>query len=257
MRVGLIGPMSGLPDDNYPAFHDATGALRRAGYSVYSPAEIPRTPEDREMSLRMGADYRKTPEYAALLERTTERLLGCDVAATLPDWATSGGAIREVNAMEGAGIRVEPVEHWLARPVKPPIMLFTGDIDCWPSKAYPGDAGYDLYVAERTVVPYGSFKDIPLGISVELPFGVWAMLTGRSSTIRTRRLLVVQGILDNGFRGPLFAAVQNMDEQAVTVERGERIAQLIPFGLIDLHIEQADSLGVSDRGKSAFGSTGR
>ena len=41
MRVYLCGPMTGLPDNNYPAFHAMAAELRAAGYEVENPAENP------------------------------------------------------------------------------------------------------------------------------------------------------------------------------------------------------------------------
>jgi dUTP pyrophosphatase len=135
---------------------------------------------------------------------------------------------------------------------------WTGDEKWTPKQGYPGDAGYDLFVAQDTVVPLRGFADVDCGISIELPPGTWAMITGRSSTIRRRRIHVVNGIIDNGYRGPLFAACQNMDDASITLNAGERIAQLIPFPLVSerLHLERVAALAASDRGTSAFGSTG-
>ena len=94
-------------------------------------------------------------------------------------------------------------------------------------RAYQADAGIDLYVQaseERAVVEGrgftgawvigpGEFVDLPLGVSVRLPEGHWGMLTGRSSTLRQRGLLVNQGIIDNGYTGPLFAGVWNLTQE--------------------------------------------
>lgn len=137
-------------------------------------------------------------------------------------------------------------------------LKWTGDEMCAPVRNYTGDAGFDLVVSEDTFVPMGEFRDVPLGISVELPEGVWAMLTGRSSTLRRRGLLVTMGIIDNGYRGPLYAGCQNVSQAAQRVLRGERIAQLIPYRLEspDLGLTRVDELGESDRGQSGFGSTG-
>jgi dUTP pyrophosphatase len=133
-----------------------------------------------------------------------------------------------------------------------------------PTKAHEGDAGFDLYVAPsrmrsgRWVVPAGEFMDIDCGISIELPAGVWAMITGRSSTLRKRKLLVAVGIIDQGYRGPLFAGVQNLTRNPIVVEPDERLAQLIPFPLVaaTLDLVQVEELGDSDRGVRGFGSTG-
>lgn len=127
-----------------------------------------------------------------------------------------------------------------------------------PTRAYDGDAGYDLYVHADTVIEGRSFCDVDLGVAVQFPTGVWSMLTGRSSTLRQRGLLVTQGIIDCGYRGPLFAGVYNLGEQEVRLQAGERIAQLIPFLHMGeaWHIREVDALDESDRGQRGFGSTG-
>lgn len=130
-----------------------------------------------------------------------------------------------------------------------------------PERTYAGDAGFDLYVAEETAVHPGEFVDIPLGVSVGFPAGVWGRITGRSSTLRSTGLLVNEGIIDNGYNGPLFAGVRNLTDKTVFVEEGDRIAQLILHDnvsarfeavAVDGHEESADG-----RGLAGFGSSGR
>lgn len=60
--VYLSGPMTGLPDFNYPAFHDAAQRLRSIGHRVESPAENPPparrhtlAPPPRDQQIRTGA----------------------------------------------------------------------------------------------------------------------------------------------------------------------------------------------------------
>lgn len=127
-----------------------------------------------------------------------------------------------------------------------------------PSRQYPGDAGFDLVVSESTMIQPGEFVDIPCSIAVEFPEGMWSMLVGRSSTLRKRGLLVNMGIIDAGYRGPLYAGAWNMTDEPVTVRRGERIAQLIPMPLTaaGLEVERVKALSDSDRGDQGFGSTG-
>lgn len=137
-------------------------------------------------------------------------------------------------------------------------LRWTGDVDLRPKQAMPGDAGLDLTVAEAAVIEPGTFADVDLGVSVELPEGVWAMLTGRSSTIRKRGLLVAQGVIDQGYRGPLYAGVWNLTQSLRRLERGDRVAQLIPMPLVADSVVplRVTELGESERGTQGFGSTG-
>lgn len=127
-----------------------------------------------------------------------------------------------------------------------------------PRRGYDDDAGLDLIVNEAVVVHPGQFADISCGVSVELPEWSFGMLTGRSSTLRKRGLLVNQGIIDAGYRGPLFAGVWNLTDQPVKVEAGERVAQLILLenGTRRVQVQQVKSLAEGSRGSNGFGSTG-
>lgn len=130
--------------------------------------------------------------------------------------------------------------------------------DLLPTRAYPTDAGLDLYVSEQTVVPAGGYADVPAGISVELADHQWGLVTGRSSALRKRSLLIHSGIIDSGYRGPLFAGAFNLSGEDVTLEPGERVAQLIVMHnatrLVDPMLVQA--LNPSPRGTNGFGSSG-
>lgn len=127
-----------------------------------------------------------------------------------------------------------------------------------PSRGYPDDAGIDLYVAVDTVIPPGEFVDVPSGVKVEMPPDVWGMLTGRSSTLRKKGLMVNQGVIDPGYRGELYSGVWNLTRDEVKVAAGERIAQLILIGnATRLHrLVEVAGLSPSDRGTNGFGSTG-
>jgi dUTP pyrophosphatase len=124
-----------------------------------------------------------------------------------------------------------------------------------PSRHYSGDAGLDLYTSERTIVWPGKFAMVPTNIQVALPHGTWCMLTGRSST-RNRGLAVMNGIIDNGYRGELFSTVLNTTEDALAIEVGERLVQLIVFNLMTPELVETPVLPDGERGDKGFGSTG-
>ncbi len=128
-----------------------------------------------------------------------------------------------------------------------------------PHRAHHDDAGLDLYVHQDTEIPPGEIRDIDLGISIKTPQNTWALLTGRSSTLRNRGLLISQGIIDTGYTGPLYATAHNLTRNTVEILAGERIAQLIilPNLTQTIQLQQTDQLEQTDRGTGGFGSTGK
>lgn len=252
MKIYIAGPVSGQPDGNRPLFDETARRLRAAGHSVINPVEAT-SPEDDQHGPG-------TPRYEEIMRQCFTDVESCDAICTLTGWQASVGAVEEVRLAERLGKRKGNVDDFVDGDplvVGSGNLKWMGDPECEPERGYDGDAGFDLYVSEDTTVPFGKFVDVPLGISVELPPGTWAMLTGRSSTIRRRGLLVTQGIIDNGYRGPLYAGVQNLNDTTVRLERGERIAQLILFPLIVPMLEgPLPHLSPSDRGHNGFGSSG-
>lgn len=128
-----------------------------------------------------------------------------------------------------------------------------------PTRAHDTDAGADLYCSETVVIPAGEFMDVPTAVHCKLPNMSWGLLTGRSSTLRTKGLLVYQGVIDQGYIGELFAGVQNLKPFDVVVERGSRLAQLIAVPLMGplkpVEVDRA-ALGSTTRGQAGFGSSG-
>jgi dUTP pyrophosphatase len=201
------------------------------------------------------------PSIGAPMEILTAHQLGKPVAV----WGQ--GSSMQLRAMripefdwdQGPGLALTWLNQvTLIEPPRGPVLKWSGDPECEPRRGYEGDAGWDLYVEKDMRIPVGGFADVPNGISVEMPPGMWALVTGRSSTIRKRGLLVVNGIIDNGYRGPIFSAVQNLGDKPVDVKRGERLAQMIPFRLASQGgtFERVAELSAHERGLSAFGSTG-
>lgn len=141
-----------------------------------------------------------------------------------------------------------------------PLKFKVGPAGQLPTRAYPDDAGFDLYVSETVTVPVDGYADVPTDVSMELPAGVWALIIGRSSTIRTKRLLVTHAVIDTGWRGDLFAAVQNVGRNSVTLAPGERVAQLVLFANVALGYEpvHVDTLSphLYGRNTHGFGSSG-
>lgn len=125
-----------------------------------------------------------------------------------------------------------------------------------PSFAYPGDAGVDLTIVRGGIIEPHTGRDLPTGLRIELPEGYWGRITGRSSTLRKRGLLINEGIIDGGYRGELFIYCYNPNGAPIPVESGARLAQLILAPIIMPAIAEVDELAPSARGENGFGSSG-
>lgn len=127
-----------------------------------------------------------------------------------------------------------------------------------PQRAFDDDAGFDLVTSETVTIPPGAFADVPCGISLELPEGTWGLVTGRSSALRKAGLLIHSGVIDQGYRGPIFAGAFNLTDKPVDVLQGSRVAQLIVLNNASRRVDpvKADALSPSKRGEAGFGSTG-
>ena len=66
------------------------------------------------------------------------------------------------------------------------------------------------------------------------------------------------GLIDSGYRGEVRILMINLDtDEAVTLRRGERIAQMVIQRVEDVTLREVDELPSSARGEGGFGSTGR
>lgn len=138
------------------------------------------------------------------------------------------------------------------------LLKRTHDNASAPRRGHPGDAGHDLYVSKTITIPPGEFRDVSTDICVCFPDNIWGRITGRSSTLRDLKVLVMEGILDNGYRGELKIGAYNLSNiEEITLTQGMRIAQLILHDLITVRFKVTEELPISNRGSDGFGSTGR
>lgn len=126
-----------------------------------------------------------------------------------------------------------------------------------PLNAYGDDAGWDLHAIRPVYIEPGTGMDVPTGVAVAIPPGHYGRIVGRSSTLRKRGLMVMEGIIDCGFRGELYAYAFNPGRDTVKVEPGQSIAQLIVSPVPLCSWQEVGDLPVSARGDNGFGSSGR
>ena len=123
---------------------------------------------------------------------------------------------------------------------------------------HKGDAGLDLYILESLQFQPGETKLIKLGISCESECGRSYYLFPRSSISKTPlRMANSIGLIDGGYRGEIMAMCDNIKNFAYTVEKGERLFQIVATDSSPINYKLVDKLSKTSRGKGGFGSTGK
>jgi hypothetical protein len=102
--VYVSGPMTGLPELNFPAFHAASAALRARGLTVVNPAEINPDP---------------AAAWDQCMRADIKALCDCDVIALLPGWENSKGAHLELHIAHRIGMKVRTLESLLCDEFEP------------------------------------------------------------------------------------------------------------------------------------------
>jgi len=126
-----------------------------------------------------------------------------------------------------------------------------------PSYAHPGDAGADLCTTETVTLQPGQRLNVPTGIAVEIPDGYVGLVWDKSGRAAKDGLTILGGVIDAGYRGEIFAITLNTSDQPVTIQQGEKIAQMLIQPVEQVSIVEAETLSDTTRGEGKFGSTGK
>ena len=116
MKVYLAGPMTGLPQNNFPAFDAAAKALRDQGHEVVSPAELD-DPVDRDLALK---DLPATKTWGDFLARDVKLIAdaGIEGIVLLDKWYKSRGARLEATVGLLCGLKFFEYDHEFIRPTR-------------------------------------------------------------------------------------------------------------------------------------------
>lgn len=133
------------------------------------------------------------------------------------------------------------------------------DLDL-PEHATDMSAGVDLLAAisDDIVLEPGHRALVPTGLSIELPQGFEAQVRPRSGLANKHGVTVLNapGTIDADYRGEVCVILINFGDQAFTVSRGMRIAQMVVAQVAFVKWRESEDLSASDRGAGGFGSTG-
>lgn len=126
-----------------------------------------------------------------------------------------------------------------------------------PVYAHSGDAGMDIYSAEKVVLKPGQFLAVKTGISMEIPKGFVGLIWDKSGLSTNYGLKVLGGVIDSGYRGEILIGIINLSKKVYTFEAGDKVAQMLIQKIENPNIIEVKSLAQTKRGDKGFGSTGK
>ena len=116
--------------------------------------------------------------------------------------------------------------------------------------AVPADAPLTLHPGDRHAVPTGLCLAVPPGFEGQVrPRSGLALRQGITC-------LNAPGTVDADYRGEVMVILINLGAEAVTVRRGDRIAQLLISPVLQAALTEVADLDATARGAGGFGSTG-
>lgn len=130
-----------------------------------------------------------------------------------------------------------------------------------PTRGSQHAAGYDLYAcADREVViaPHSTVK-VGTGIALAIPDGYFGAVYARSGLSSKQGLRPANcvGVIDSDYRGEIIVALHNDTGIEKSIDKNERIAQLIIMPYLSVEFQVTEELNETERGAGGFGSTGK
>ncbi len=131
-----------------------------------------------------------------------------------------------------------------------------------PAYETDGAAGMDLRAAvpedEPLIIRPGARALAPTGLRIAVPPGFEAQVRPRSGLAARAGItcLNTPGTIDSDYRGEVQVILINLGEEAFTIRRGDRIAQMVICPVAQAQWLETDDLDQTARGVGGFGSTG-
>lgn len=140
------------------------------------------------------------------------------------------------------------------------VLIRTRDGAVVPAYATERSSGVDLCALVDEPVVLGPMERalVPTGIFVGIPDGFEAEVRPRSGIAHKHGVTVLNtpGTIDSDYRGEVKVILINLGNEAFTIKKGDRIAQMVFKRLARVDFRSVESLTDTDRGQGGFGSTG-
>ena len=139
------------------------------------------------------------------------------------------------------------------------IKRFSKDVSL-PKYKTDGSSGMDLTANIDSSIDLepGKTAIIPTGISVAIPKDFEIQIRPRSGLAAKSQISVLNtpGTIDSDYRGEIKIILINLGSKVFTVNKGERIAQMVLCPLVKAKLKEVNNLDETKRGTGGFGSTG-
>ncbi len=128
-----------------------------------------------------------------------------------------------------------------------------------PVYATHGAAGMDVVAAEELILAPGARHAVATGFAMAIPPGYEVQVRPRSGLALKHGItcLNTPGTIDSDYRGEVKVILANLGSEPFPINRGDRIAQLVPAPVLRAALSEVADLDETARGGGGFGSTGR
>jgi dUTP pyrophosphatase len=120
-----------------------------------------------------------------------------------------------------------------------------------------GDTGYDLTAVEDIRILPNASRVVPVGLKLAyITPGFWFRIEPRSGLGFKKSVQPHLGVIDNGYRGDMGVKLYNFhDFNDVQIRKGDKIAQIVVYELLQPTVSWAEEVSESARGEKGFGSS--
>ena len=115
----------------------------------------------------------------------------------------------------------------------------------------------DFFALETITIMSGERKTVPTGIRMAIPSGYVGLIWDKSGIALKHGMTTIGGVIDAGYRGDISILLQNLSTQPHTIEKGQKVAQMLIQPVEQREIIEVSELDMNtQRGQGGFGSTG-
>lgn len=129
-----------------------------------------------------------------------------------------------------------------------------------PKYKTDGAAGLDLQanIDEKVILKPLERELIGTGLYISIPKGYEAQIRGRSGLALKHGITLANGIgtIDSDYRGEIKVILVNLSKEDYTINKGDRIAQIVFMKYENVDMEEVEELDKTLRNEKGFGHSG-